>query len=204
MPGDPRHKDMDVHPIVGGVIAALALLLVAYLIHSYKRKWSNFPPGPQGWPFLGNIYQINPKRPDITLAGWAKQYGGVFSYKFLGQTIVVASSPTAFSEALLSSSNEFSGRPKLPRFKATSCDIFAFNYLSPKFSTLKKIMMRSLKTFESEQDHSTLECTDCMLNEFQSKGGEAFDPYDDMFHAICKMVLCLVCISQATKCIACL
>ena len=183
---------MDVQPAVGGVIAALILLLVVYLIHSYKRKRSNFPPGPQGWPILGNVFQIDPKRPDITLAGWAKQYGGVFSYKFLGQTIVVASNPELFSEALLSKSNEFSGRPKLPRFKAISGESFAFNNLSPKFDTMKKVMMRCLKTLESEQDLSTLECTDYMLKEFQRKGGEAFDPYDDMFHAICKMILFLV------------
>ena len=189
---------MDVQPTVWGVIAALTLLLVVFFIHSYKGKRSNFPPGPQGWPILGNVFQIDPKRPDITLAAWAKQYGGVFSYKFLGQTIVVASNPAAFSEALLSKSNEFSGRPELPRFKATNGNIFSFNNLSPKFSTIKKIMMRSLKTFESEQDHSTLECMDYMLKELQRKGGEAFDPYDDMFYAICKMVLCLVCIPQET------
>jgi hypothetical protein len=45
------------------------------LWHSRRKSQKPYPPGPKGFPIVGNLFDINNERPWITYGKWAKQYG---------------------------------------------------------------------------------------------------------------------------------
>jgi hypothetical protein len=47
----------------------------AYLIKQVFNKKPSYPPGPRGWPLVGNIQDIPQIKPWLTFAEWGKKYG---------------------------------------------------------------------------------------------------------------------------------
>ena len=45
--------------------------------------WKSLPPGPSGWPLLGNAYQLDGEKPHETLTEWARTYGDLYSIRYL-------------------------------------------------------------------------------------------------------------------------
>ena len=49
------------------------------------------PPGPLGYPLLGNILQLDLNHPVEKLAKWRKEFGDILTINLIGQDIVVVS-----------------------------------------------------------------------------------------------------------------
>ncbi|XP_044969023.1 cytochrome P450 76M5-like [Hordeum vulgare subsp. vulgare] len=87
-------------------IVAVITVHVVHILHKHnkKRVSPTWPPGPAGYPILGNLlYVIGPLRnnPHSALASLAQTYGPVLSLRLgLTRTIVVVSSAAAAHEAL--------------------------------------------------------------------------------------------------------
>jgi hypothetical protein len=47
----------------------------AYLVKQALNKNPSYPPGPRGWPLVGNIQDIPQTKPWLTFAEWGKKYG---------------------------------------------------------------------------------------------------------------------------------
>ena len=56
---------------------ALVTLFVKYLL----QKKYKLPPGPQGFPFIGNVFHIDPNCPHGTLTEWSEKYGDIYLIK---------------------------------------------------------------------------------------------------------------------------
>lgn len=69
------------------VITILLLLSVAVLagrIHQGRRR---LPPGPKGWPLLGNLWSM-PKNFDwLTYQKWGRELGTVLSTSFIAYCV---------------------------------------------------------------------------------------------------------------------
>lgn len=54
-----------------------ALLLAKKWLHYIRKSKSKYPlpPGPKGYPIIGNFSQVPPKRSDLQYAKWTKEYG---------------------------------------------------------------------------------------------------------------------------------
>ncbi|EOA25717.1 hypothetical protein CARUB_v10019068mg [Capsella rubella] len=103
------------------VVLALLLLLISFLltylllvaVKSRRRRSSPLlpgPPGPPGWPIIGNLLQIIGKAPHRSLADLSRVYGPVMSLRLGSLTTVVISSPDAAREVLKTLDHVFSGR----------------------------------------------------------------------------------------------
>ncbi|KAK6942685.1 Cytochrome P450, partial [Dillenia turbinata] len=69
------------------------------LIHFLRRKKSaNFPPGPSGWPVVGNILDLAGAMPHRDLALMKEKYGPILGLKIGAVRTVVVSSATAATE----------------------------------------------------------------------------------------------------------
>ncbi|EPS94370.1 hypothetical protein FOMPIDRAFT_1038865 [Fomitopsis schrenkii] len=70
------------------------------------------PPGPFGWPVLGNVLQIPVQRSWIAFSEWATAYGDVMHFSAFGRSVVVLNSRTAVLDLLERRSAIYSDRPR--------------------------------------------------------------------------------------------
>ncbi|MQM20217.1 hypothetical protein Taro_053236 [Colocasia esculenta] len=93
-------------------IASLLLLLLVprllrCLLSGSRRR---LPPGPRGWPVLGNLPHLGPK-PHQTLSAMARTYGPLFHLRLGYVDVVVAASPEMASLFLKTHDANFCNRP---------------------------------------------------------------------------------------------
>ncbi|KAG1788381.1 cytochrome P450 [Suillus variegatus] len=79
-----------------------------------KKNPAPYPPGPMGWPLIGNIQAIPCVKPWFTFAEWGKKYGDIAHVEILGQHVMVVNSTRTAIEMLDKKSNVYSSRPVLP------------------------------------------------------------------------------------------
>lgn len=92
-------------PLVFGVVLSFIFLL---LLH-WKKKNSRLPPGPPGWPIIGNVLQLGDK-PHESLFGLAQKYGPLMSLRLGCKLTMVVSSPSMAKEVLKNNDQTFSSR----------------------------------------------------------------------------------------------
>ncbi|KAK1438674.1 hypothetical protein QVD17_04484 [Tagetes erecta] len=75
----------------------------------YLHRKSKLPPGPVGFPIIGNLLELGPK-PHESLAKLALKYGPLMTIQLGTRTTVVASTPDAAKEILQRKDEPCSGR----------------------------------------------------------------------------------------------
>ena len=63
-----------------GILTAVVVLILALipLCRIFKRDRLSLPPGPKGWPLIGNLLDIPQSNFVKTYAEWARKYGAWF------------------------------------------------------------------------------------------------------------------------------
>ncbi|KAI0264199.1 cytochrome P450 [Gloeopeniophorella convolvens] len=100
------------------VVDALAIILFSYILwalHDHrKRRGLPYPPGPRGWPIIGNLFDIPKKDSYIKYTEVAKQYGEITSFRVFGKRIVVVNSTKIAKDLFERRGDIYSDRPGLP------------------------------------------------------------------------------------------
>ncbi|CAL1397772.1 unnamed protein product [Linum trigynum] len=99
----------------------LAVASLLFLAFWWRRSFSSspsaskaiLPPGPPGWPFVGNLFQIILQRRHFIFAipDLRKKYGPMFTMKMGQRTLVIVTSPDLIHEALVQKGSSFASRP---------------------------------------------------------------------------------------------
>ncbi|CCM01203.1 uncharacterized protein FIBRA_03251 [Fibroporia radiculosa] len=123
-------------------LAALGVALVS-LILSGKRK-GPLPPGPKGWPIIGNVLDMPSSYQWKTYTQWAEKWGDIISVTLLGQPIVVVSSLEHATELLERRSTLYSDRPILTvGGKIVGWDqIVVLTPYGPRFREARRLLSR--------------------------------------------------------------
>ncbi|KAG1753727.1 cytochrome P450 [Suillus paluster] len=79
-----------------------------------KKNPAPYPPGPPGWPLVGNISDTPHIKHWLTFAEWGKKYGDISHIEVLGQHTIVLNSVRVAMEMLDEKSSVYSDRPVLP------------------------------------------------------------------------------------------
>ncbi|XBJ28356.1 hypothetical protein VPH35_005477 [Triticum aestivum] len=103
-------------------LAAVAVAAVWHLRSHGRRTKLPLPPGPRGWPVLGNLPQLG-AMPHHTMAALARQHGPLFRLRFGSVEVVVTASAKVARSFLRAHDTNFSDRPP-----TSGAEHLAYNY----------------------------------------------------------------------------
>ena len=94
-----------------------AIGIISFILNCWikisKNKNLSLPPGPKGYPLIGNVYQTPQRYPWLVYAEWKEKYGSVSSFTVMGKTTIVLNSLKAAQDLLDHRSSNFSSRPRM-------------------------------------------------------------------------------------------
>ncbi|KAJ4979420.1 hypothetical protein NE237_010200 [Protea cynaroides] len=168
----------------------LLLTAIAFVVSAFiflipklsKSKGLNLPPGPPGWPVVGNLFQV---------AGSGKPffqfvrdivpiYGPILTLKMGTRTMIIISSPELAHEALIQKGQVFATRPREnPTRKVFSENKFTVNsaVYGPVWRSLRRNMVQNmlstsrLKEFRGVRDSAVNRMIDRIRSEAESNQG---------------------------------
>ncbi|PFH48216.1 hypothetical protein AMATHDRAFT_76851 [Amanita thiersii Skay4041] len=89
--------------------AITTCLIVGGAIAASSRK-TPLPPGPKGWPVIGNLFDMPKGKQWIGFAELAKRWGDIYSLNVLGQTIIIVNSVDIAHELMDKRGTNYSNR----------------------------------------------------------------------------------------------
>lgn len=93
------------------VVLASAVLLAA--VHQYKRsKEPSHPPGPKGYPLIGNLFDVPHHDVGRVYRDWTPLYGPIIYMHVFGREFVVLNTAKVVSDLLDKRSGNYSSRPR--------------------------------------------------------------------------------------------
>ncbi|KAK4394369.1 cytochrome [Sesamum angolense] len=118
-------------------------LLFLFVLSRFRRK--PYPPGPRGWPVIGNMGVID----QLTHRGLnklAKQYGGILHLRIGFLHMVAVSKPDVAREVLQVQDNIFSNRPATVAIRYLTYDRadMAFAHYGPFWRQMRKLCVMKL------------------------------------------------------------
>ena len=97
-------------PLLLGSMAVAVAACLLLLLRGRGGKQRPLPPGPRGWPVLGNLPQLGAK-PHHTMRDLAREHGPLFRLRFGSAEVVVAASAPVAARFLRAHDANFSSRP---------------------------------------------------------------------------------------------
>ncbi|XP_056103404.1 cytochrome P450 2J2-like [Rhinichthys klamathensis goyatoka] len=172
----------------------LGLLLVSLLVFDFwkSKNAPNFPPGPWGFPFLGNVFiGFNYRAMDEVAA----KFGNIFSLRMGYDKIVVVSGYEWVKEVLVTQGDNFLDRAISPLFQ----EVFQGNGISMssghKWRKQRHFIASHLKAFAEGKTalelHIQQECI-ALCQTFEEEQGCPFNPHDTLNNAAANVIGCFV------------
>ncbi|XP_051626362.1 cytochrome P450 1A5-like [Manacus candei] len=164
-----------------GAISATEVLLVAavfclvfLLLQSLQQhipKGLKSPPGPRGYPILGNVLELR-KDTHLALTKLNQKYGDVMEVRIGMRPVLVLSGLETIKQALVKQGEDFKGRPDLHSFRyVADGQSLAFSPDSGEvWKARRKLAQNALKTFSIAP--SLTSSSTCLLEEHVSKEAE--------------------------------
>ncbi|NXX99810.1 CP1A5 protein, partial [Centropus bengalensis] len=193
------------------LLAAAVFCLVFLLIQSLRQhvpKGMKSPPGPRGYPILGNVLKLR-KDPHLVLTGLSQKYGDVMEVKIGTRPVVVLSGLETIKQALVKQGEDFMGRPDLYSSRhVTDGQSLAFSPDSGEvWKARRKLAQNALKSFSITP--SPTSSSTCLLEEHVSKEADylvtkflqlmkeekSFDPYRYLVVSVAN-VICAMCFGK--------
>ncbi|NXK37308.1 CP1A4 protein, partial [Piprites chloris] len=156
------------------LLAAAVFCLVFLLLQSLQQqvpKGLKSPPGPRGYPILGNVLELR-KDTHLALTKLSQKYGDVMEVRIGMRPVLVLSGLETIKQALVKQGEDFMGRPDLHSFQYISNgQSLAFSPDSGEvWKALRKLAQSALKTFSIAP--SPTSSSTCLLEEHVSKEAE--------------------------------
>lgn len=148
-------------------------LLFMFLVSRLRRK--PYPPGPKGWPVLGNV-GIMDQLTHRGLARIAKKYGGIVHLRIGFLHMVAVSSPDIARQVLQVQDNIFSNRPATIAISYLTYDRadMAFAHYGPFWRQMRKLcVMKLFSRKRAESWDSVRDEVDDMVRQVATNSGSS-------------------------------
>ncbi|XP_051908127.1 cytochrome P450 2K1-like isoform X1 [Hippocampus zosterae] len=185
----------------GGVLATLlAAAGVLLLVYALSSAWipqenSNEPPGPRPLPLLGNLLQLDLKRPYNTLVEMSKKYGPVFRVYLGSKKVVVLAGHKVVKEALVNYAEEFGDRDILRIVSQYNNGHGVIWSNGDSWKEMRRFALTNLKDFgmgkKACEDKIIEECQ-YLLEVVRNFKGNAFDTTQPINYAVSNIITSIV------------
>ena len=133
----------------GSLLCLLAFLLAVVgatrLCNGGKRR-RHLPPGPRGWPVVGNLFQLG-DAPHVRLTELSSVYGDVFRLQLGACPTVVVNGWSSVRQALVKQLDDFASRPNFSSFQQyADGKSISFQPYTAMFRLHRKLASRGLRT----------------------------------------------------------
>ncbi|XP_035658624.1 cytochrome P450 2U1-like [Branchiostoma floridae] len=184
----------------GDLPTFLAAACVCLLTYLYLQRPRNLPPGPRGWPLLGNIPMLAKTAfLPATFTELSKQYGDVMSIRLGGNLAIVLSGYETIRTTLVKRAEDFSSRRVPPvvadirgdeTTKRTAKGVLFAAY-GPQWKHQRKFALMTLRDFgvgKRSLEGKVTEETDALVQEILSQNGQPFDLKIMMQNAVSNII----------------
>ncbi|XP_066299833.1 cytochrome P450 2D4-like isoform X1 [Branchiostoma lanceolatum] len=182
-------------------LLATCVCLLAYL---YLQRPRNLPPGPRGWPIVGNLPMLAMSAfTPATLTELSKQYGDVMTIWTGRVPAIVLTGYETIRTALVKRAEDFSSR-KIPPFvadirgdgttKDTAKGVLMAAY-GPHWKHQRKFAMMTLRDFgvgKRSLEGKVNEEANALVQEVLSQNGQPFDLKITMQNAVSNIICSIV------------
>ncbi|CAI0410693.1 unnamed protein product [Linum tenue] len=126
------------------------LAAVIFLSFSKRKRRPNLPPGPPGWPIVGNLFQVSRSgKPFFQYVDEVLRpnYGPIFTLKMGARTLIVLTDADLAHEAFIEKGATFATRPaENPTRAIFSCNKFTVNaaLYGPVWRSLRRNMVQNM------------------------------------------------------------
>ncbi|TDH00728.1 hypothetical protein EPR50_G00191590 [Perca flavescens] len=180
------------------LLGALLVLLLVYLVSSSSfssQKEGNEPPGPRPLPVLGNLLQLDLKRPHNTFLKLSKKYGSVFTVYLGPQKVVVLAGYKTVKEALVNHAEEFGDRGEIQIMKDFNKGHGVVWSNGDSWKEMRRFALTNLRDFgmgkKASEDKIIEEC-EHLSEVFKTFKGEAFDSTQPINYAVSNIICSIV------------
>ncbi|KAI0267115.1 cytochrome P450 [Gloeopeniophorella convolvens] len=122
------------------VVAALLVIVLLWKL-SKKRPALPLPPGPKGWPVIGNLLDLPRENAAETFTKWGEQYGPMVYVEAAGQPILILNEAASVNEILERKGAAYSDRPQwsMTRTFAGFSEVIMTQMYDSRFKWMRKI-----------------------------------------------------------------
>ncbi|XP_034092499.1 cytochrome P450 2K1-like isoform X1 [Gymnodraco acuticeps] len=180
------------------LLMALVVLMCFYILFSSSfssQDEGKEPPGPKPLPFLGNLLQLDLRRPYHSLMELSRKYGSVFTIYMGPNKVVVLAGYKTVKEALLNRAEEFGDRDPFLIFQEYNQGHGITWANGESWKEMRRFTLTNLRDFgmgkKACEDKIIEECNQLIgvLKQFK---GEAFDTTTPIFCAVCNIICSMV------------
>ncbi|XP_061352176.1 cytochrome P450 77A3 [Gastrolobium bilobum] len=184
------------------IFTALAFLfscLIFLLTQKTKSRKLNLPPGPPGWPIVGNLFQVaRSGKPFFDYINDLKgKYGSIFTLKMGTRTMIIISDAKLVHESMIQKGATYATRPpENPTRNIFSANKFTVNaaVYGPVWKSLRRNMVQNmlsstrLKEFRSVRDNAMDKLINRLRVEAEKNNGAVWVLKDARFAVFCILV----------------
>ncbi|KAF1376959.1 hypothetical protein PFLUV_G00216920 [Perca fluviatilis] len=180
------------------LLGGLVVLLLVYLISSssfISKEDRKEPPGPKPFPLIGNLLQLDIKRPYNTLLKLSKTYGSVFTVYLGPQKVVVLAGYKTVKEALVSYAEEFGERDPMLIMQESNQGHGVLWSNGDSWKEMRRFALTNLRDFgmgKKVSEDTIIEECEHLIEVFKKFKGEAFDTTQPMNYAVSNVICSIV------------
>uniref|UniRef100_A0A8D0CST7 Cytochrome P450 2K1-like n=1 Tax=Sander lucioperca TaxID=283035 RepID=A0A8D0CST7_SANLU len=180
--------------LLGGLVVLLLFYFVCSSSFSSKKDRKE-PPGPKPFPLIGNLLQLDLKRPYNTLLKLSKTYGSVFTVYLGPQKVVVLAGYKTVKEALVNYADEFGERDPMLIMEESNQGHGLLWSNGDSWKEMRRFALTNLRDFgmgkKASEDKIIEEC-DYLIEVFKTFKGKSFDTTQPINYAVSNIICSIV------------
>ncbi|CAN9505272.1 unnamed protein product [Ophioblennius macclurei] len=178
-------------------LGAALLLLVVYLVvqNSTDNHKGPEPPGPRPLPLLGNLLQLDLKKPHESLCELSKIHGSVFTVYLGIKKVVVLAGYETVKEALVNHAEEFGDRDITPIFSDSNKGHGILFANGESWKEMRRFAISTLRDFgmgKRVAETKILDECDHLVQRLENHQGKPFDSLPPLTHATANIISSIV------------